>query len=389
MEFYFLPVRKHFGPRKPKKPFVYAKGEAPFEKLLPELWWEVVTYLPTNEMLALRLISKEMEGKIYTLAFKLILPHLPTLHTKLTRSSIQKIHTIASNPELCHIPRAMRVVYPWRYLCPGEKLSAKSEFMQLSLKLPEIHTLMNDLKYSLTNCRSFEICIEATVTQIQAESEYINILLQILAEADINPEQLTFSVPPDRAKILVGASSSNDRLFFHIKEPCNMIRGWTNLHTLKIVDDETIRCGEAVEPAVCQILKEAPCLERLIFSESCKSPVRNRNSLSPLSKAGPFPRLKHLELHSVAVHSEDLLRLLRVNGRYLVSVGFFDCWCHTPVRWEALLWLMKDYMPRLNSFTLQQCGIDRSSRPYTYTYEGPDIGDILGKLRFSLRGLYF
>ncbi|OJJ78291.1 hypothetical protein ASPBRDRAFT_114009 [Aspergillus brasiliensis CBS 101740] len=390
MEFCFLPVKKHFLPRRPKKPVVCAKGEAPLEKLPLELLWDVVTYLSTDQMLALRQVSKELDRKIFPLAFKLIVPHLPTLHARLSRSRIQKIHAIASNPDLRHIPHTMRVVYPWRYLCPAERLNVSDKFMQLSVKLPEIHTLMNDLKNSLTNCRSFEICLEAPVTQIRAESEYINMLLQILAEADINPEQLTFIYPRDNVVRLGGIRSRTDPFYFHVKEPCNMISSWTNLHTLKIVDDDSKDCRAALDLSVCQILKEAPCLERLIYREDCKHPGRDGNALSPISKAGPFPQLKHVEFHSVDAGSRDLANFLRANGQYLTSVGLFDCWCHVPENWEALIRLMKNHMPRLKSFTLHNGGISHlSQKLYNYTYEGPQVELLLGKLSFSYPELYF
>ncbi|GAQ44705.1 hypothetical protein AtubIFM55763_008605 [Aspergillus tubingensis] len=383
MDFYFQPAREQSGP------FVYAKGEAPAEKLLPELWWEVVTYLTKKEWLTLRLVSKEVERKIFPLLYKFMLPLLPRLNTDLSRKNIQCIHTHASNPDLCQIPRAMQVAYPWHNSCLGKQFNADSHFKQLCSKLPEMHTLINDLKYSLTNCRSFGICLDVSLVQLQAESEYINILLKMLADADINPEQLTFFVPSENiCRIRWGT----DPFLPHIREPHNMIRSWTNLHTLKIVNFYDKACYASVEPAVCQILKKAPCLERLIY-QAFEHSRQDGNVLLPLSKAGPFPRLKHLVLDSVAVHSEDVLRLLRVNGQYLVSVGFFHCWSNSPERWEALLSLMKDYMPRLNSFTLDKGmvgipGGDFPIRPYNYTYEGPNIGDVLGKLRFGEREVY-
>ncbi|PWY66275.1 hypothetical protein BO83DRAFT_401630 [Aspergillus eucalypticola CBS 122712] len=381
MDFCFQPAREHSGP------FVYAKGEAPAEKLLPELWWEVVTYLTKKEWLTLRLISKEVERKIFPLVYKLMLPRLPRLNTNLSRENIQKVHTIASNPDLCHIPRTMQVAYPWRNSCLGKEFNADSHFKQLCSKLPEIHTLINDLKYSLTNCRSFEMHLDVSLFQLRAESEYINILLELLAEADINPEQLTFFVPSeDRIR------SGTYPFFPQIIEPHNMIRSWTNLHTLTIVDVYPEACYASVESAVCQTFKKAPCLERLVC-QAFDHPRQYGNVLLPLSKAGPFPRLKHLALYSVAVHSEDVLRLLKVNGQYLVSVGFFRCWSNSPEHWEALLLLMKDYMPRLNSFTLDKgmVGIAGGNFPirlYNYTYEGPNIGDILGKLKFGEGGVY-
>ncbi|GFN17381.1 hypothetical protein AtubIFM56815_004614 [Aspergillus tubingensis] len=383
MDFCFQPAREHSGP------FVYAKGEAPAEKLLPELWWEVVTYLTKKEWLTLRLISKEVERKIFPLVYKLMLPHLPRLNTNLSRKNIQYVHTIASNPDLCQVPRTMQVAYPWRYSCFLKYFNADSHFEELCSELPEIHTLINDLKYSLTNCRSFEICLDVSLVQLQAESEYINILLKMIAEADINPEKLTFVLP---AEGTCRSRWGTDPFLPPIIEPHNMIRSWTNLHTLTIVDVYGGACYASVESAVCQILKKAPCLERLIYQAFGRS-RQDGNVLLPLSKAGPFPRLKHLELHSAAVHSENVLRLLRVKGQYLVSVGFFNCWSNGLERWEALLRLMKDHMPRLNSFTLDKgmVGFPRGDfpiRPYNYTYEGPNIGDILGKLRFGEREVY-
>ncbi|RAH58160.1 hypothetical protein BO85DRAFT_459327 [Aspergillus piperis CBS 112811] len=331
MDFCFQPAREHSGP------FVYAKGEAPVEKLLPELWWEVIIYLTKKELLTLQLIFKEVERRIFPLFFRLMLPRLPRLYTNLSRENIQYNHTIASNPDLCQIPRTMRVAYPWRGSCLGEQFNADSHFMQLCSKLPEIHTLINDLKYSFTNCRSFEIHLDVSLVQLQAESEYINILLKMLAEADINPEQLTFFVPSeDKCHIRWGT----DPFFPQIIEPHNMIRSWTNLHTLKIVDFYAGACYDSVGSAVCQILKKAPCLERLIH-ESFECPRQNGSVLLHLSKAGPFPRLKHLEFHSAAVYSENVLGFLRVNGQYLVSVGFFHCWSNSLESWEALLSPMK------------------------------------------------
>lgn len=92
MDFCFQPAGEHSGP------FVYAKGEAPAEKLLPELWWEVVTYLTKKEWLTLRLISKEVERKIFPLLYKFMLPLLPRLNTDLSRKNIQCIQYTCLEP---------------------------------------------------------------------------------------------------------------------------------------------------------------------------------------------------------------------------------------------------------------------------------------------------
>ncbi|RAL10556.1 uncharacterized protein BO97DRAFT_444532 [Aspergillus homomorphus CBS 101889] len=349
-------------------------------RLPPELFSMVAAHLSGWDLLSLYAVSVGVMTKIHSLPDWIMARSLRVLCTDLSNRSLSQMHGIAQIDILRKHVQVMRIEPPFGPLYPLHRVTTH-ELIEQPTQIPSIKTLKNDLVCSLTNCRSFEICLnrhEGRRTYLDSD-DVLNVLLHIFVEAALPVEHLslyTHNFAEELRESRRARPDTQDNTRVH-KQP-DLARAWSKLTSLQVTQPYYYHLANYLYRLLPRILRTAPKLERLILIGDANS-AKSRSLVCVLKNVKPLAEIKHLEIRRSAFRPEDFEEWLPLIGRHLRSLKFSMCSKISAASWTRFFRCVRKNCPLLEAVAFEEMQVGGFSC-LTAKHEGQRMAAVLDNI---------